>query len=72
VATGHILYMWRGLGCCPHVTDSHKSMGAVASDGPGAPEQVKHLPSLQGSRVSSLSSTGNEATFHSPTCSSDN
>jgi hypothetical protein len=26
VTTGHSLYMWRGLGHCPYVTDGHKSI----------------------------------------------
>ena len=27
MTTGHTLYMWKGLGHCPYVTDGHKSMG---------------------------------------------
>ena len=23
----HVFYMWRGLRCCPYMTDGHKSMG---------------------------------------------
>lgn len=32
MTTGHVLYVWRGLGHYPYVTDGHKSMGAADSD----------------------------------------
>ena len=62
--------MWKGLGRCPYVTDSHKSIGgdAAASDRGLIPKNSwsAYCP-FRVSEASSLSSTMDQATFHGPT-----
>ena len=43
---GHILYLWRGLGHCPYVTDGHKSIvGSILMSGAGFPRGWDETPS---------------------------
>jgi hypothetical protein len=73
VTCGHVLYLWRGLGCFSYVTDGHRPLfrSAVGScsyvTGAGGPGtwQNAYCP-CRVTEVSSLCSTRDQAAFHIP------
>ena len=64
----HILYLWRGLGRCPYVTDGHKSMECYSLlSGAYCPgTRPNACQPLRVTGISNLSSTRNQAAFQSP------
>jgi hypothetical protein len=53
MTTGHVLYMWRGLGHCLYVTDGHKSGGGGGGGGVGWGAVASDRGLVPGNRQSS-------------------
>lgn len=59
---GHVLYLGRGLGHCPYITEATACARSLVSR-----SIAKPLPFLRVTRFFNLSSTRTQAAFHSPT-----